>query len=461
MNLWYNRLLKTEGAANLLALATAALAVFMVRLTGGSASPYLPLLFLPVIFATIRCRFRFVLMLGLLLGAVCLLMETPFLGGKGLEMEEAVRAGTLIVIALAGGLYARQVNRERVSLQSSVAEKEELLNISQIINSSDKLDYALDSILLTLHKLYPGLQSAAIFLTGEAQRSMQMMAVMGAAPDDLKFERFSLRTRHAGWSPHDSTPLYIPDVKGHSHVRLLNLDPRARAVACVSLRSLKVPFGMLYLSFKTEQPLDEAKLRLLRQFADRIGFPLYKLRLQEGLQDLAFTDEMTRLYNFRFFRRSLEDELKRSTRYNRPLAMILMDLDDFKTVNDRYGHEAGNRLLIQVAELLRRSIREADLAARYGGEEFVIVCPETSAAEATVVAERVRAAVAETRFDLGNGLSCAMTVSAGVSDFPGDASDENTLIQTADNALYEAKRAGKNRVVPASSLISPAMPEGG
>jgi diguanylate cyclase (GGDEF)-like protein len=461
VNNWLNRLLKTEGTANLFVLATVAVAVFIVRLTGGSASPYLPLLFLPVIFAIIRCRLRFVIALGLILGGVSLLMEIPFLGGRGLATEEVVRALTLIVIALVGGLYANQVNRERISLQLSVAEKDELLNISQIINSSDKLDYALDSILLTLHKMYPGLQSAAIFLTGEAQHSMQMMAVLGATPGDLKFERFSLRARHAGWSPNDSTPLYIPDVEAHRHVRLLNLDPRARAVACVSLRSLKVPFGMLYLSFKIEQPLDEAQLRLLRQFADRIGFPLYKLRLQEGLEDLAFTDEMTRLYNFRFFRKSLEDELKRSARYHHPLAVILLDLDDFKTVNDRYGHEAGNRVLIQIAELLRRSIREADLAARYGGEEFVIVCPETHASEAEVVAERVRSAVAETRFDLGNGLSCAMTVSAGVSAYPGDAPDENALIQTADSALYEAKRAGKNRIILASSLISPAMPDGG
>jgi diguanylate cyclase (GGDEF)-like protein len=461
VNAWLERRWKTEAAARLFVLATVAVAVFIVRLTGGSASPYLPLLFLPVIFAIIRCRFRFVVALGLLLGSIILLLEMPVLGGRGLETEEVVRALTLIVIALAGGLYAQQVNRERDSLQSSVAEKDELLNISQIINSSDKLDYALDSILLTLHKMYPDLQSAAIFLTGEGQRSMQMMAVLGAAPGDLKFERISLLARHAGWSPYDSTPLYIPDTRTHSHVRLSSLDPRARAVACVSLRSLKVPFGILYLSFKTEQPLNEAKLRQLRQFADRVGFPLYKLRLQEGLQDLAFTDEMTRLYNFRFFRKSLEDELKRSARYHRSLAVILLDLDDFKAVNDRHGHEAGNRLLIQIAELLRHSIREADLAARYGGEEFVIVCPETSASEAEVVAERVRAAVAQTRFDLGNGLSCAMTVSAGVSAFPEDASDENALIQTADNALYEAKRAGKNRVVLAASLISPAAPESG
>ncbi len=179
------------------------------------------------------------------------------------------------------------------------------------------------------------------------------------------------------------------------------------------------------------------------------------------LEQLAQTDPLTQLLNRRALTERITAEMERALRYDASLALLLLDLDHFKAVNDTYGHLVGDDVLRDVAALLTRTLRASDLAARYGGEEFVIVCPETSASEAEVVAERVRAAVAQTRFDLGNGLSCAMTVSAGVSAFPEDASDENALIQTADNALYEAKRAGKNRVVLAASLISPAAPESG
>lgn len=173
---------------------------------------------------------------------------------------------------------------------------------------------------------------------------------------------------------------------------------------------------------------------------------------REGLLGLAYTDPMTGLYNFRKFRNTLEEELRRAARYGHALSLILVDLDGFKSVNDRYGHPAGDRVLTRAGEIIRSTLRETDLPARYGGEEFVVVCPETNSEEAMRVAERIRRAIQEARHELLPGDECTITCSAGIATFPDHARDEVGLIDTADAALYRAKDHGKNRVdLPHSS----------
>lgn len=176
---------------------------------------------------------------------------------------------------------------------------------------------------------------------------------------------------------------------------------------------------------------------------------------REELVGLAFTDPMTGLFNFRKFRSTLEDELKRAARYGRSLSLIIIDLDGFKSVNDQYGHPAGDRVLATLAATIRMSVRETDVPARYGGEEFVVVCPETDQREAMMVAERIRSALEAIPIEATPGEFCSITCSAGVATFPDHARDEVGLIEASDEALYRAKTSGKNRVhgpAPARSL---------
>jgi diguanylate cyclase (GGDEF)-like protein len=163
---------------------------------------------------------------------------------------------------------------------------------------------------------------------------------------------------------------------------------------------------------------------------------------------------MTALFNFRAFQTQLDEEMKRAARYERPLSLIIVDLDGFKQVNDRYGHPAGDKLLEGVASILRANVRQTDLPARYGGEEFVVICPETDHDEAMVVAERIRKAVEAARFRLVADETSAITCSAGVATFPNDAPDGQSLVQAADSALYRAKKSGKNRVYAARQTPS-------
>jgi len=158
----------------------------------------------------------------------------------------------------------------------------------------------------------------------------------------------------------------------------------------------------------------------------------------EKMKDLAIRDHLTGMYNRRLFMSTLENEFYRSRRYQTPMSLILADLDDFKVINDRHGHQHGDQVLKTVADVIRKGSREADIPARFGGEEFVIIAPETELEQARKLAERLRKDIAQFGF----------TASFGVAFYPNDQSRfPDDLIRMADEALYSAKHRGKNRVV--------------
>lgn len=164
-----------------------------------------------------------------------------------------------------------------------------------------------------------------------------------------------------------------------------------------------------------------------------------------GLFDLATTDGLTKLFVHRYFQLLLENEIERSRRYDRPLALVMMDIDNFKHFNDTYGHPMGDEVLKSVGRLLREKIRTVDIAARYGGEEFVLVLPETDIQQALITCEKIRRNVEQMRIPQGHA-QLQVTVSLGVAAFPQHALEKKSLISSADEALYVSKRAGKNRV---------------
>ncbi|MDX2010920.1 MAG: diguanylate cyclase [Myxococcaceae bacterium] len=168
------------------------------------------------------------------------------------------------------------------------------------------------------------------------------------------------------------------------------------------------------------------------------------------LERLAVTDGLTGLFNHRRFQEALHSELLRCERHKRPLAVLMLDVDFFKKVNDSMGHPAGDELLRRLAEVLSKDLRQTDLIARYGGEEFAVLLPETTKAEALQVGERMREAV-EARINENTTWPQRITVSVGVATFPEDAKSAEDLLEAADQALYVAKRQGRNRVVGAKA----------
>jgi len=167
-------------------------------------------------------------------------------------------------------------------------------------------------------------------------------------------------------------------------------------------------------------------------------------RFHEEVRNRISYDQLTGLLTKESLYLALEMELRRCLRYDLPLAVLMMDLDRFKAVNDAHGHLMGSHVLAEVGRLIRESIRSADVAARYGGEEFIAYLSETDPAGARLAAERVREAIAAHRFTL-DGITIAVTISIGLSSAPRHGRDITTLVRRADRALYRAKESGRNR----------------
>lgn len=164
--------------------------------------------------------------------------------------------------------------------------------------------------------------------------------------------------------------------------------------------------------------------------------------------EMAVTDALTGLHNRRYLDNHLQTLFERAVARRRPLSVMIVDLDRFKSINDRFGHDGGDDVLREFARRLRQNMRGIDLICRFGGEEFVVVMPDTDGPVAEKVAERIRAEIARTPFAIGKeGQSVTVTISVGVSSARGQADDVRSLLKRADMALYEAKKSGRNKVV--------------
>jgi diguanylate cyclase (GGDEF)-like protein len=169
------------------------------------------------------------------------------------------------------------------------------------------------------------------------------------------------------------------------------------------------------------------------------------LRVQRA-EALSVTDDLTQLYNSRYLSQVLRRETKRATRSGRPLSLLFVDLDGFKSINDTHGHLFGSRALVEAASVIRASARETDMVARFGGDEFALILPDTGSEGAAAVGDRVRDRIAAFSFLRGDGLSIRLTVSVGVATLPDVASTADGLIQAADEAMYWVKDHGKNGI---------------
>jgi diguanylate cyclase (GGDEF)-like protein len=203
---------------------------------------------------------------------------------------------------------------------------------------------------------------------------------------------------------------------------------------------------------RRDRPFTVAERELFHYLAEQAAVSIENVGLHETVERQAVTDELTGLFNRRRFQEAMATEVERSKRFGQPVGLVLLDLDDFKNVNDTYGHQQGDLVLREVARVLRETSREIDEPARYGGEELAVVLPGTDLEGAYNLAERVRAGIEELALPLldGDGV-LSVTASFGVATLPGSADDMRDLVAAADEALYRAKRAGKNRTVRAEA----------
>jgi diguanylate cyclase (GGDEF)-like protein len=228
----------------------------------------------------------------------------------------------------------------------------------------------------------------------------------------------------------------------HSHrfiedMRLL--DEGLRSYVLLPLNSRGRAIGVIGLASQQSGAYDDDTLSRLQPLADSVALAFENVRLFQKTRELSITDEVTPLYNFRYFHQILDRELKLVDRYKSVLSLLFVDLDRFKPINDQYGHLRGSRTLREVGFLIRAAVRETDYPARYGGDEFVVVLPQTDRPAALALAEKLRSLIEGHTFLQEEGINARLGVSLGVATYPSEAQTKESLIRLADKRMYEDK----------------------
>ena len=229
----------------------------------------------------------------------------------------------------------------------------------------------------------------------------------------------------------------------HTHQHLSTL--------CIPMIAQGDTLGMFHLSTEKTDALNEAKRQLACTVAEQVGLAIANLNLRETLQHQSIRDSLTGLFNRRYLEEALEKEIARAHRHQSSVAVVMLDVDHFKSFNDTYGHDAGDCVLKAIAQALKDNIRAADTACRYGGEEMTLIFSENSLGEALTLAEHLRHIISQLNVTYGNQRLNGLTASFGVAVFPEHGTIGAALIQAADGALYRAKAAGRNQVIAAGN----------
>jgi len=333
-------------------------------------------------------------------------------------------------------------------------------DIADLNRSTSNLETLVDA-LLTVFQRRTGARRASLLLYDRKKSELVVKKAVGL-PEGVTIEtRIPIGRGIAGRAAQEGKPILVKDVRQEPYDGIAN-QGAYRTSSCLSLPLMvdDTLLGVLNLADKADgRPFDKDDLFLLGRLAPQAAITLdNSLRLRR-MRALSIIDDLTTLYNRRFFRRYLDREFRRAIRYKRSLTLAILDLDHFKNFNDINGHEAGNRALRKIGEILKTSFRNTDIACRYGGEEFAIILPETEKGAGFVpdggdesmgayrFLERVRARIEDEHFENEEKLPGGkLTISGGVASYPTDAETVEDLLEAADRSLYLAKAEGKNRV---------------
>jgi diguanylate cyclase (GGDEF)-like protein len=293
----------------------------------------------------------------------------------------------------------------------------------------------------------------SLLLLDEARDELYFEVAVGPGADRIKAARLPLGEGIAGWVARAGQPVLLEDA--HHDPRFSPrfeeaTGLRTGGVLAVPLRSKGRVLGVVELvNPQGGRVFTPDDLRTLSTLADYAAIAIENARAFERIRELTLIDDHTGLYNARHLYRSLEAEVARARRFGRSFSLIFLDLDRFKAVNDRHGHQVGSAVLKEVGEVLRHQLRAMDVPVRYGGDEFVLLLPEADRAQAMAVADRLRRAIVETTFQAERGLEVRITASFGVATYPDDGATPEGLLQLADQAMYRVKDTTRNGIAQA------------
>jgi len=377
---------------------------------------------------------------GALIGALVADRKTPF------SAEE------LVVLSALGSEVTRAVEAERLlgAVRREKEEKARFFRALEELNKTTTPAQAAETAVAQASQMCPALDLCA--LTAAEERRHRVLAVNGEGAAALANLAFADNAGLVSNVVKLGAPLPGRPLGAMDRVVIFDGGTVVRGLAALKIFPLKtgeVTVGTLVCGSRKADALSDPVQKELSMLALQAAEALVRTRLYEQAERLATTDGLTGLLNRRTFNAALEQRLREAHRYNRPLSLLLLDVDHFKKVNDTYGHPAGDAVLRGIARLAQKQARETDLVARYGGEEMALILPETDAHGARVIAERLRKAVEGATHATDQG-AVQVTLSVGVAVWPGGGESPEDLLAAADKALYRAKQAGRNRVEAAN-----------
>lgn len=364
--------------------------------------------------------------------------------------------GLLLRDALHRRRYEERLSEANEKLAGTIRALERQAKESDLLTAArDELqlcmnaDQAQHSMARYLAQLLPG-TTGAVCLINESRQMVEVDAtwngetalVDGFAPDTC----CGLRSGRMRWRK-----------AGQSEVHCTHFSAKSpENYICLPLVAHGEAIGMVYVECISSgiAAMVDANLRALQQMVELASIRIAGLNLRTILEHQSIRDSLTNLFNRRFMEIALDRELRRAVRHEKALAVLMLDLDHFKLLNDTYGHEAGDVVLREIAGVMRQAVRSEDTVCRYGGEEFVAILPELGPEEALSRAESIRHLVSELRiYHRGESLR-EVTISIGVAVYPYNGESPEQLLSLADRALYEAKHLGRNRVVLAEQTTA-------
>jgi diguanylate cyclase (GGDEF)-like protein len=328
------------------------------------------------------------------------------------------------------------------------------MEIARALASPCEIHEILEQIMIQVSRLLNP-KAWSLLLRDEYSGELEFAVAISDVAESLKGVKVPAGHGIAGWVAESGQSLIIADVR---------CDPRfadefdkklsftTRSIACVPVKSHDKVLGVIELINSLDDGVfNDDDERILITIADFAGIAISNANAINKIKQLVITDDLTGLYNSRYFFEQVEYEVERARRYHAPLSLVFFDLDRFKIVNDTYGHLVGSRLLAEVGAIVQFIIRKTDKAARYGGDEFVIILPQTEKDGALTLAVKLQNALKEQPFISNNVELMTVTGSFGVATFPDDAQNSSELINAADEAMYLVKASGRNGVRVAGS----------
>lgn len=345
------------------------------------------------------------------------------------------------------GVELEHSRQQNFSLKQKLQRYTSLKSLTETLSSTLSFNETVSLITGEAFRIIDKANVSLLYLVDREKQELNLVNTKIPDPHyEVKFKRGDI---FDNWVLRQRTPLLVDDTKKDFRFDVQDTQAKetrgARSLICAPLISEHKLLGILRLDNTSQKVYDSDDLRLLDIVSHLSAVAIENVLLYQKMQKLAITDGLTGLFVHRYFQERFEQEISRALWTNSQFAFLMIDIDNFKNYNDRYGHIAGDIVLKQIAKLISSGVNPGDMVARYGGEEFGVLLVNTHKTEALKVAYAIREKIEKEEFILRREITKAR-ISGGIAFFPEQGKTKEILIQKADQALYQAKAQGKNRI---------------